>query len=272
MSLQLLHSFHTAQSRYPNMADVLPAPGEPGVLSRFGSSSPLKRSSTSYTSLYSNPNIYTNPNCTTSSTPTVLSPPLQVNSRPDPPTNSPELRARPSIAARRSVQDLSDSPSLSLNSSQRSSSLESSSTTSFDDELSFPSYDGGMQFLQSDEPLDLLSPDLEAEYPPPSLKSETSGFRIDDTPPSATTGSSVSESPLWTPSVVDDTAVRPHPSRHVDYLSHDWCEEDIWSSWRHIVSRRNVYGQRSRLENASWRTWGKSKYNLPTISPETLNW
>jgi hypothetical protein len=33
-----------------------------------------------------------------------------------------------------------------------------------------------------------------------------------------------------------------------------------------------VYGQKSRLENASWRTWAKSKYRLRTISPETLNW
>src|SRR5205809_158987 len=28
---------------------------------------------------------------------------------------------------------------------------------------------------------------------------------------------------------IDDTAVRIEPSRHVDYLSHNWKEEDIWS-------------------------------------------
>jgi len=72
--------------------------------------------------------------------------------------------------------------------------------------------------------------------------------------------------------VVDDTAVKQEPKQHVDYLSHDWREEDIWSSWRHIVSQRKVYGQKSRLENASWRTWAKSKYQLRTVSPETLNW
>lgn len=27
-----------------------------------------------------------------------------------------------------------------------------------------------------------------------------------------------------------------------------------------------------RLENASWRTWAKQRGNLPTVSPETLNW
>jgi len=70
----------------------------------------------------------------------------------------------------------------------------------------------------------------------------------------------------------DDTAVRKEPSHHVDYLSYEWREEDIWSSWRHIVEHRKVYGERSRLENASWRTWAKSQFKLKTVSPETLNW
>ena len=70
----------------------------------------------------------------------------------------------------------------------------------------------------------------------------------------------------------DDTAVRVEPTQHVDYLSHDWNEEDIWSSWRHIVEHRRVYGERSRLENASWRTWAKAQFKLKTVSPETLNW
>jgi hypothetical protein len=70
----------------------------------------------------------------------------------------------------------------------------------------------------------------------------------------------------------DDTAVRKEPSHHVDYLSYDWREEDIWSSWRHIVEHRNVYGERSRLENASWRTWAKSQFKLKTVSPDSLNW
>jgi hypothetical protein len=70
----------------------------------------------------------------------------------------------------------------------------------------------------------------------------------------------------------DDTSLKAEPSRHVDYLSHEWVEEDIWSSWRHIVSKRKIYGERSRLENASWRTWAKQKNKLRTVSPETLNW
>ena len=70
----------------------------------------------------------------------------------------------------------------------------------------------------------------------------------------------------------DDTAIEIEPTRHVDYLSHNWKEEDIWASWRHIVAKRKTYGNSARLENASWRTWVKSKYQLGTVSPETLNW
>ena len=70
----------------------------------------------------------------------------------------------------------------------------------------------------------------------------------------------------------DDIAIRAQPTRHVDYLSHNWREEDIWSSWKHIVARRGDYSNAARLENASWRTWMKSKNKLKTISPEALNW
>ncbi|KAL1965311.1 hypothetical protein VTN77DRAFT_5913 [Rasamsonia byssochlamydoides] len=70
----------------------------------------------------------------------------------------------------------------------------------------------------------------------------------------------------------DDSSIEEEPERHVDYLSHEWREEDIWASWRYVVSRRDRYSNAVRLENASWRTWAKSKYNLRTVSPETLNW
>lgn len=88
--------------------------------------------------------------------------------------------------------------------------------------------------------------------------------------------SSPSDDPASTPEHLpvseDDTNLRPEPSQHVDYLSYDWKEEDIWSSWRHIVEHRSVYGERSRLENASWRQWAKLQYRLRTVTPESLNW
>jgi hypothetical protein len=70
----------------------------------------------------------------------------------------------------------------------------------------------------------------------------------------------------------DDSEVQLQPSRHVDYLSHYWKEEDIWLSWKHIMTNRNAYENRVRLENALWRAWIKSKEKLKTIAPETLNW
>ncbi|PVH69731.1 hypothetical protein DL98DRAFT_522027, partial [Cadophora sp. DSE1049] len=66
--------------------------------------------------------------------------------------------------------------------------------------------------------------------------------------------------------------VRDQPSRHVDYLCHDWKEEDIWSSWKHVVSKRKANSNSARLENALWRTWTKSRYRLKTVPPETLDW
>ncbi|KAI5817117.1 hypothetical protein BZA77DRAFT_42679 [Pyronema omphalodes] len=70
----------------------------------------------------------------------------------------------------------------------------------------------------------------------------------------------------------DDTFVRHEPSRHVDYLSHEWKEEDIWASWRYMVGKRNVHTNAARLENASWRTWAKKKHRLRTFSADKLNW
>ncbi|KAI0442234.1 hypothetical protein F4803DRAFT_379000 [Xylaria telfairii] len=79
-------------------------------------------------------------------------------------------------------------------------------------------------------------------------------------------------SPVAPEHAEDDTAVKHHPTHHVDYLSHNWREEDIWSSWRYIISKRGEFANAPRLENASWRTWMKAKYGLKTVSPETLNW
>ncbi|RKL10085.1 hypothetical protein BFJ70_g16582 [Fusarium oxysporum] len=70
----------------------------------------------------------------------------------------------------------------------------------------------------------------------------------------------------------DDTAINAQSWGNVDYLSHDWKEEDIWSSWKYITSRGGEHPDSARLENACWRTWIKYKNNLKTVSPKTLNW
>lgn len=112
-----------------------------------------------------------------------------------------------------------------------------------------------------------LEEDLE---PPPSPGTGNSYTVSPSDDVSATT--SRPDSPEQVEHAEDDTAVKQRPTHHVDYLSHDWREEDIWSSWRYIVSKRGEYTNGPRLENASWRTWMKNKYRLKTVSPETLNW
>ncbi|CAG8241968.1 unnamed protein product [Penicillium nalgiovense] len=118
--------------------------------------------------------------------------------------------------------------------------------------------------------LNSLSPENELVLP----SYDTESLHNPKEPEDVSDASTESHPPPWAlqaPSA-DDTLIEDEPSRHVDYLSHDWKEEDIWSSWRYVTSRRNDYSNGVRLENASWRTWAKAKHNLKTISPESLNW
>ncbi|KAL4887894.1 hypothetical protein BDV59DRAFT_189718 [Aspergillus ambiguus] len=115
------------------------------------------------------------------------------------------------------------------------------------DEILFPSYDA--------------SPCVPKDSEFESLR-ESSTANVPDPPPRMN---------YQTPAA-DDSSIEEEPSRHVDYLSHEWAEEDIWASWRYVIARRSVYDHGARLENASWRTWAKVKWNRGTVSPETLNW
>lgn len=129
-----------------------------------------------------------------------------------------------------------------------------------DDHFVLPDYDHA---CYPPDPLE----DLE---PPPSPKNGHSYTASPDNEGSDTTSRPLS--PDLLKHAEDDTAVQSHPTRHVDYLAHNWTEEEIWLSWRYIVSRGKDYANAVRLENAAWRTWLKKKNNLRTVSPETLNW
>lgn len=76
-----------------------------------------------------------------------------------------------------------------------------------------------------------------------------------------------------TGTLADDGDLQPAlPRICVDYLSHQWAEEDVWRSWRNMTRHKFEISNGLRLENASWRTWWKQRNKLKTISPETLNW
>jgi hypothetical protein len=170
----------------------------------------------------------------------------------------PDLRVHSPSSSRTSSLRSTPSSSLSLDTRSDESSSE-------DDSLSFPNYASASRYK---------SPIETSGIEPTTLAPSSASLVRSPSPSRADVFSS--ETPLTTPDPLpmseDDTAVRKEPSHHVDYLSYDWREEDIWSSWRHIVEHRKVYGERSRLENASWRTWAKSQFKLKTISPDTLNW
>ena len=129
----------------------------------------------------------------------------------------------------------------------------------------FPAYDHAMPSTVA-APAPIEDDDEEEDYE--ELEDE-------DDVPLDSPNSLKSSSPSAIPHISDDiwTERGPGPSRQVDYLSHDWTEPDIWSSWRYVRKEKAGYPQNAaRLENASWRTWAKSKYKLKTITPETLNW
>ncbi len=133
-------------------------------------------------------------------------------------------------------------------------------SVSSEEHIILPRYDEVAFFGQTE--------DLEAPASPRTGHSYTASPNDHDT----STGTSRPDSPDVPGRAEDDISLRTQPSRHVDYLSHDWREEDIWESWKLIVSRRGDYSNAARLENASWRTWMKAKNKLSTVSPETLNW
>jgi hypothetical protein len=77
--------------------------------------------------------------------------------------------------------------------------------------------------------------------------------------------------PDYQPRCKDDSEVPITSSRSVDYLSHEWAEEDIGPTWKAVSSTKSLINK-GRLENAIWRAWTQFKNNLSTIPPEELNW
>ncbi|KFY28315.1 hypothetical protein V493_02985 [Pseudogymnoascus sp. VKM F-4281 (FW-2241)] len=227
--------------------------------SRYFSSSSLKRShsgkftNSSYTSLAPSPSKSDLHSQITYNT---VSPPLA--SSPSPPHSPP-----PTAHADSATESFSTTESLPSTPASSISFDPLCADDHDDDQIVFPSYDE-VGYYDQDQ-----SEDLE---PPASPRGNGESYTVSPTSNTASTDASRPDSPEPVEHAEDDTAIRSQPSRHVDYLSHNWREEDIWSSWQHIVSKRGNYSNSARLENASWRTWIKNKYKLKTVSPETLNW
>jgi hypothetical protein len=149
----------------------------------------------------------------------------------------------------------STAPSFPLTPASRLS-LDTCSEDDEDDEdqIVFPSYDDLGYYCQIE--------DLEPPASPPTGNSSDTASTIISRP----------DSPEIVEHCEDDSAVHIAPSRHVDYLSHHWREEDIWASWKYVISRGKTYSNSARLENALWRALEKARSNKRTASPVSYNW
>jgi hypothetical protein len=146
---------------------------------------------------------------------------------------------------------------------QRTSPISHKNEVDEEEDFVFPSYDHAqLPTYSSTKP--------STKKNPSSNKRQTSMASVPNTPPSSVSTSRPA-SPVTT-FPLDDSCIRHVPSRHVDYLSYNWVEKEIISSWRYITSSRKEYENSARLENASWRTWAKSRFNLKTVEANTLNW
>ena len=70
----------------------------------------------------------------------------------------------------------------------------------------------------------------------------------------------------------DDGDATSQSIQSIDYLSHCWVEEDIWTSRRYVISEGRDLPERGRLENASWRLWAKIRNDFGTILPSAIKW
>ncbi|MCJ1271832.1 hypothetical protein MMC22_011737 [Lobaria immixta] len=234
------------------MTEVISISAQPDGSSFFGRPSPLRRSSSRTSFLLQNPRSYSTSSSNVKSF------------YPDPSDDSQlsqSLHSSAPSSPRFAQPEYSNQPSYT-STPLSSLSLEEQCSTDEED-IIFPSYD------DDGDNADELEHDLESHTVPERISSNTLTRPASD---SCLARSSHPDPPDRQLTAGDDTALRREPTRQVDYLSHNWKEEDIWSSWRHIVAKRKVYSNSLRLENASWRTWAKSKYRLQTVSPDKLNW
>ncbi|KAL8726896.1 MAG: hypothetical protein Q9181_005887 [Wetmoreana brouardii] len=231
------------------MAEVLSFPHQPDGASHFGSS-PLHRSSSHSSLLFPNSHLY-------HSSPSNLKSGYSHLGFDNRPSNS--LPSSAPSSPRLSQPQFSNQPSYT---STPSSSLSLDDDCSFEHEdIHFPSYE-----------VEASTEAGQGSEPPNAPENNTSQVATPSETSTPLTNAPKVQKPGQSGSAGDDMDVRREPTRHVDYLSHNWKEEDIWASWKHVIATRKLYSNSTRLENASWRTWAKSKYRLKTVSPETLNW
>lgn len=135
-----------------------------------------------------------------------------------------------------------------------------------DDDL-FPSFDAAAQYSDADQASNLAS--TSASHSAHSMQQQTPQSQPDNGKPLQILTSGLDDHILVTR---DDTTIQDEPTHHVDYLTHPWSEEDVWSTWQYVLSKRSTLTAAARLENASWRCWGKCRNGGLTVPAEKIDW
>jgi hypothetical protein len=235
------HHLHLLTHARYNMTEVLSAPGDGAS---YFSSSPIHHSPTRRLPNRNAPNPYVHsPSINSSFNHSGYSyETLNATSAPSSAPSSPQL-AHGTFSTRTSY---TSTPASSL-------SLDIKGDAEDEGEIDLPLYEQSRSPHQLEELPEPVPPPQDEEKPIATPVPEDAPFQGTQRPR-------------------DDQAIEKEPTRHVDYLAHEWKLEHIWASWRYVVARRKVYSNSVRLENASWRTWAKTKDNLRTVTPESLNW
>ncbi|KAL9111963.1 MAG: hypothetical protein Q9227_003583 [Pyrenula ochraceoflavens] len=103
-------------------------------------------------------------------------------------------------------------------------SLDTKAEVEYEEDILFPSYNIGGH----------VDPNPEPGHGPVLENAEPSNLNH-STPTNQYSQVSILKEPLR-----DDNSIEREPTRHVDYLSHVWKEEDIWASWRYITKHRKT--------------------------------
>ncbi|KAJ7694591.1 hypothetical protein B0H17DRAFT_1199117 [Mycena rosella] len=113
--------------------------------------------------------------------------------------------------------------------------------------------------------------DVQVDIPVKALHGSQLSPELEDLDVEEDTPTSTRESLRYFAQVRHSWLRRP-THRQVDYLSHEWAEEDIWRSWRNVTRQKNEIINGMRLENASGALGSSSAKSSRQLKDEDVTW
>jgi hypothetical protein len=119
-----------------------------------------------------------------------------------------------------------------------------------------PSDDDGAAYRE--QVVDLGPPASPRANDPYTVSQASNSISINDQTPGSVVSAEHAE---------DDTMAQVRPSRYVGYLFHDWKEEDVWSSWKHIVSKGELYDHSAKTGERSLASLDEVEVSVKDRAP-----